>query len=205
MPSIFNEAVDKSLNTTHISANYAQYEAARNAFFTLVINDLDNLLKPNYTGDPEAPDADRYSADVIEPAIRLNVTKCPIPSFSVATEHYRRGNDVVNFATVPTFTDGTIEVDDVVGLDTKSILYAWLYLAYNPNNRMGGRMQDYKKTATLCEYTQDYELIRSWDIEGIFITEITEGEFDRENDGKRKLSAKFVYDRAVMQLPDEED
>ena len=91
--------------------------------------------------------------------------------------------------------------DDVVGLDTKSLLMSWLYLAYNPNTRMGGRMKDYKKTATLCEYTQDYELIRTWTIEGIFVTGITEGEFDRENDGKRKLSATFVFDRAVIDLP----
>jgi hypothetical protein len=75
---------------------------------------------------------------------------------------------------------------------------SWLYLAYNPNTRMGGRMKDYKKTAVLTEYTQDYEPIRNWNIEGIFITKISEGDFDRENDGKRKLSAEFVFDRATV-------
>jgi hypothetical protein len=99
---------------------------------------------------------------------------------------------------VPTWNGGTIEVDDIVGLDTKSILMSWHYLVYNPHTRKGGRMKDYKKTATLCEYTQDYELIRTWTIEGIFITKISEGDFDRENDGKRKLSAEFVFDRATV-------
>jgi hypothetical protein len=76
---------------------------------------------------------------------------------------------------------------------------SWLYLAYNPNTRLGGRMKDYKKTCTLYEYTQDYELIRTWTLYGCFLTKITDNEFDREaSDGKRKLSAEISYDRAVV-------
>lgn len=194
---------DESLNTRHISSNLANYEAARNAFFTLIVDDLTNLLKPDYSGDPEAAtEGDRITNG--QDILRLNVTKAPVPHFSVGTEEYRRGNDVVKFATVPTWEAGTIEVDDVVGLDTKSILMAWLYLAYNPHTRKGGRMKDYKKTCTLCEYTQDYELIRTWTLYGVFVTKITEAEFDRENDGKRKLTVEFSYDRATVELPNVE-
>jgi hypothetical protein len=58
-------------------------------------------------------------------------------------------------------------------------------------------MIDYKKTCTLYEYTQDYKLIRKWTLEGCFIKGLTEGEFDREStDGKRKITAEIVYDRA---------
>jgi hypothetical protein len=59
-------------------------------------------------------------------------------------------------------------------------------------------MKDYKKTATLQEYTQDYELVREWAIEGIFVTAVEESEFDRENDSKRKLTVQFKYDRAYL-------
>lgn len=196
---------DESLNTRHISTNLANYEAARSAFFTLVIDGLDNnLLKPNYTGEEAAAaDSDRISN--AQEVLRLNVTKTSVPHFSVEVASYRRGNDVVKFATTPTWDSGTLVVDDIVGLDTKSILMAWLYKAYNPHTRKGGRMKDYKKTATLCEYTQDYELVRSWTIEGIFITKIQEDDFDRETDGKRKLTVEFAYDRAVMDLPDTEE
>ena len=156
---------DESLNTRHISNHLADYEAARNAFFTLVVDDLTNLLKPDYSGDPEnATESDRLVG--AQDSLRLNVTKFPVPQFGVGTEEYRRGNDVVKFATVPTWDAGSFQVDDVVGLDTKSILMAWLYLAYNPHTRKGGRMKDYKKTCTLCEYTQDYELIRTWTLYG---------------------------------------
>ena len=95
-----------------------------------------------------------------------------------------------------------IVVDDVVGLRTKDMLYAWQYLAYNPITRKGGRMKDYKKTCTLIEYTQDYEQIRRWTLDGCFVTGIDEADFDRENDGKRQISVEFVFDRATMEIPE---
>ena len=195
------------LSTAEISAsiseNLSSYEAARSGFFILVVDGLDDLLKPNYRGEAEnAEDSDRIKK--AQETLKLSVTKCPVPHFEIATNEYRRGNDVVKFAGVPTWNGGTITVADYVGLDTKSLLMSWLYKAYNPHTRKGGRMKDYKKTATLCEYTQDYELIRTWTIEGMFITKITEDDFDKENDGPRKLNVEFVVDRATVDLPDEE-
>ena len=193
---------DKSLTAEHISNNLANYEAARNAFFVLVVHDLDNLVKPNYTG--ENPGENDYIANA-EEVLRLNVVKSSIPHFSVGTESYRRGNEIVNFATTPTWDGGTLTVDDVVGLRTKDILVAWLYKAYNPNTRKGGRMSEYKKSAQLIEYTQDYEQVRIWNIQGMFITKLNDSEFDRENDGKRQIGVEFVFDRATMEIPEEEE
>ena len=195
---------DESLNTRHISTNLSNYEAARTAFFVLEIHGLNNLLKPDYTGDPSTATEADYIQNA-EEILRLNVIKCPIPHFEISTNEYRRGNDVVHFAGVPTWNGGDIVVDDIVGLDTKSALMAWLYKAYNPHTRKGGRMVDYKKQATLIEYTQDYEPIRSWQIEGMFLTKLQEGDFDRENDGKRQISATFIFDRAIVDLPSEEE
>ena len=195
------------LSTAEISAsiseNLSSYEAARSGFFILVVDGLDDLLKPDYKGEAEnAEDSDKIKK--AQETLKLSVTKCPVPHFEIATNEYRRGNDVVKFAGVPTWNGGTITVADYVGLDTKSLLMSWLYKAYNPHTRKGGRMKDYKKTATLCEYTQDYELIRTWTIEGMFITKITEDDFDKENDGPRKLNVELVFDRATVDLPDEE-
>lgn len=195
---------DESLNTRHISSNLGNYEAARTGFFVLEVADLTNLLKPNYTGEPEAAGPNDYIQNASD-ILRLNVVKCPVPHFSVETLTYRRGNDVVHFAGVPTWDGGQIVVDDIVGLDTKSILTAWLNKTYNPHTRKGGRMVEYKKHATLIEYTQDYVPIRRWQIEGIFITKLSEGDFDKENDGKRQITADFIFDRAIMELPEEEE
>jgi hypothetical protein len=62
-------------------------------------------------------------------------------------------------------------------------------------------MWEYKKTCTLIEYTQDYVPVRTWTLEGCFITKIDEEDFDRENDGKRQLNVSISFDRAIMALP----
>ena len=50
-----------------------------------------------------------------------------------------------------------------------------------------------------------YELIRKWTIEGIFITKITEDDFDRASTDKRQLQVDFSYDRATQSFTDEEN
>ena len=191
--------MSNSLSAQHISTNLANYEAARTGFFSLIVDDIDNIVNAAYSGDPR----DAAASDKIARAqetLKLNVVKAPVPHYSLATLEYRRGNDQVKFAGVPTFDSGDITVDDVVGLDTKSILMAWQALAYNVYTRKGGRMKDYKKNATLIEYTQDFEQVRSWTIYGCWVSKISEGEFDKENDGKRQITATIEYDRAEMNL-----
>lgn len=196
---------DQSLNTMHISENLAAYEAARNSFFVFYVDptQLTNLCSPDFdpdSGEAKIEDGTLYDGQIASDALRLNVVKASVPNFTIETHEYRRGNDVVKFAGVPTFKEGSITVDDVVGQRTKDLLYAWQYLAYNPITRKGGRMKDYKKTCTLIEYTQDYEQIRRWTLAGCFVTAVDEGDFDRESDGKRQMTVSISYDRAVMDL-----
>lgn len=196
---------DQSLNTLHISENLAAYEAARNSFFVFYVDptQLTNLYSPDFdpdSGEAKVEDGTLFDGQMASDAIRLNVVKSSVPNFTIEPLEYRRGNDVVKFAGVPTFSAGSITVDDVVGLRTKDMLYAWQYLAYNPITRKGGRMKDYKKTCTLIEYTQDYEQIRYWTLYGCFITSIDEDGFDRENDGKRQMTVSISYDRAIMSI-----
>ena len=191
--------MEESLHARHISANLATYEAARTGFFSLIVDDIDNIINAAYSGNhADATDNDRISR--AQETLTLNVVSAPVPHFKVNTLSYKRGNDTVNFAGTPEFNGGTITVDDVVGQDTKSILMAWQALTYNVYTRKGGRMRDYKKNATLIEYTQDFEEVRRWTIYGCFITEITEDDFNKENDGKRQIKASIIYDRAEMVL-----
>ena len=195
--------MSNSLSAQHISTNLANYEAARSGFFSLIVNDIDNIVKASYTGDHSAAtNSDKISQ--AQEILKLNVTNAPVPHFQLQKLSYKRGNDTVNFAGTPEFQDGEITVDDVVGLDTKSILMAWQGLAYNVHTRKGGRMSAYKKQATLVEYTQDFEQVRSWTLYGCWIQNVTEDAFNKEQDGKRAIRATIVYDRAVMNLPEGE-
>lgn len=191
--------MSNSLSAQHISTNLANYESARTGFFSLIVDDIDNIVSAAFSGNPaEAADSDKIAR--AQETLKLNVVKAPVPHFSLGVNQYKRGNDTVKFAGTPEFQSGNLTIDDVVGMDTKSILMAWQGLAYNVHTRKGGRMKDYKKTCTLIEYTQDFEQIRSWIMHGCWISEVSEGEFDKENDGKRQITAKLEYDRAEMVL-----
>lgn len=192
--------MSNSLSAQHISTNLANYEAARSGFFSLIVDNIDNIIKASYTGGAaDATDSDKIKQ--AQETLKLNVVQAPVPHFQLQKMSYKRGNDTVNFAGTPEFSDGEITVDDVVGLDTKSILMAWQALAYNVHTRKGGRMKDYKKDATLIEYTQDFEQVRSWKLYGCWISNITEDNFNKEQDGKRQVRATIVYDRAIMDMP----
>ena len=136
--------MSNSLSAKHISTNLANYEAARTGFFSLIVDDIDNIVSAAYSGER----ADATTNDKIARAqetLKLNVIKAPVPHFGVEVLQYKRGNDTVKFAGTPEYETGSITVDDVVGMDTKSILMAWQALTYNVYTRKGGRMKDYKK------------------------------------------------------------
>ena len=191
--------MSNSLSASHISTNLANYEAARTGFFSLIVDDIDNIVNAAYSGERNDATANDKIARAQE-YLKLNVISAPVPHFNLEVLKYKRGNDTVTFAGTPEFQTGSIKVDDVVGLDTKSILMAWQALAYNVYTRKGGRMKDYKKNATLIEYTQDFEQIRSWTLYGCWVSEVSEDEFNKESDGKRQITAKIEYDRAEMNL-----
>lgn len=191
--------MSNSLSAAHISANLAAHEAARTGFFSLIVDDIDNIVKASFSGDPKSATANDKITRAQE-TLKLHVVSAPVPHFNLEVLKYKRGNDTVTFAGTPDYQSGTIKVDDVVGLDTKSILMAWQALAYNVYTRKGGRMKDYKKNATLIEYTQDFEQIRSWTLYGCWVSEVSEDEFNKESDGKRQITAKIEYDRAEMNL-----
>ena len=111
------------LSAYSISNNLKSYEAARSGFFTLIVDNLDNIIRADYSGNKEdLSDSDKISN--AQNYLQLNVTKAPVPHFTLEKLSYKRGNEVVNFAGTPSWSDGEITVDDVVGLDTKSILMA---------------------------------------------------------------------------------
>lgn len=189
---------NSDLSAVHISTNLNDYEAARSGFFTLLVDDIDNIVKASYAGEDAKAAGTTDKIARAQEILKLNVVKAPVPHFSLKKLTYTRGNDQVHFAGVPEFSDGEITVDDVIGMDTKSILMAWQALAYNVHTRKGGRMKDYKKNCTLIEYTQDFEQVRSWTLYGCWIQNITEDGFDKENDNKRQIRASIVYDRAEL-------
>ena len=74
-------------------------------------------------GEATEENGNLYNSKLASDYLRLNVTKASVPSFTLAVLDYRRGNNVVHYAGTPTYDGGSITVRDIVGLDTKSLLY----------------------------------------------------------------------------------
>lgn len=197
----------ESLNNFHISADLAAYEAARSGFFTLMVPDTINKFARvtlNKSGKGTLEDFNTEAGHSADDALRLNVLTSDIPHFSLEVLQYKRGNETIKFAGVPTFEAGSVKVDDIVGQHTKDILMAWQGRAYDVQLGKGGRMKDYKLDCQLCEYTQDFQKIREWTLKGCWISALSEDAFDKENDGKRAITATIQYDKAFINRDSDE-
>ena len=190
--------INDGLSAYHLSTGtHRAYQPAKKNFFEFIVEDLDNLLKPGVEVDlAEDSDYIRNGQEVI----RLTVNKAPVPHFELNDIEIRKGNSVVHYAGTPTFSDGTLEVDDMIGAQSKAVLEAWQNLAYNVVTDKGGRAIDYKKNATLIEYTSDHVKVRSWKLIGCWIKNISEEDYDKTNDDLVRVQGTIRYDRAIPEI-----
>ena len=190
--------INDGLSAYHLSTGtHRAYQPAKKNFFEFIVEDLDNLLKPGVEVDL-AEDSD-YIINGQE-VIRLTVNKAPVPHFELNDIEIRKGNSIVHYAGTPTFSDGTLEVDDMIGAQSKAVLEAWQNLAYNVVTDKGGRAIDYKKNATLIEYTSDHVKVRSWRLIGCWIKNISEDDYDKTNDDLVRIQGTIRYDRAIPEI-----
>ena len=190
--------INDGLSVYHLSTGtHRAYQPAKKNFFEFIVEDLDNLLKPGVEVDlAEDSDYIRNGQEVI----RLTVNKAPVPHFELNDIEIRKGNSIVHYAGTPTFNDGTLEVDDMIGAQSKAVLEAWQNLAYNVVTDKGGRAIDYKKNATLIEYTSDHVKVRSWKLIGCWIKNISEDDYDKTNDDLVRVQGTIRYDRAIPEI-----
>lgn len=190
--------INDGLSTYHLSTGtHRAYQPAKGNFFEFIIEDLGDLLKPGVEEDL-AGDSDYITNG--QEIIRLTVNKAPVPHFELNDIEIRKGNSVVHYAGTPTFSEGSIEVDDMIGAQSKAVLEAWQNLAYNVVTDKGGRAINYKRNATLIEYTSDHVRVRSWKLIGCWIRGIDESDYDKESDDLRRLTATIRYDRALPEI-----
>ncbi len=178
------------------SANPSLYEISRSNNFELIVTGIDSLLKAGAKVDEDTAEDGDYTSGG-EEAVRLSVIKTTVPHFTQEEIEIKRGNMKMYAAGVPTYTEGTLEVNDFIGLNGKSVLQAWQRLSFDATSEKVGRMVDYKKSCTLIEYSPDYQLIRKWRLDGCWVKGLTEPEFSMEDGAKRTITATIRYDRAL--------
>ena len=192
---------NESLSAYHLSSNPGNtYEPGRGNFFELIVDGLGDLLRAGVDRNL-AEESDFI--DNAQEVVRLTVSQVNVPHFDQDVITIRRGNSVSKYAGAPTFNEGSLIVDDLIGADSKSVLEAWQRLSYDVTTDKGGRAINYKKNATLIEYTADWKQVRYWELIGCWISGLSEDAYNKESTGDlRKVSATIQYDRAIPHMPD---
>lgn len=179
----------------HLSDQPELYESQRDNNFEFIITDIDNLIRAG------ADETDTESIIVnAQHTLRYSVTEAFIPNFTQEVITVSRGNSVIKAAGKPTFSEGSIVVNDFIGADTKSALMAWQRLSYDVKTDTVGSMANYKKTCYLLEYDPSFNLVRTWKLIGCFVSGLSENSYNAESSGKKVITATIAYDRAIPEV-----
>lgn len=191
--STLNQNTEASQGTYVLADNPNLYEPQRSNNFDFIVTGLDNIIRAGTNGD----EAGAVIVNAQE-TLRIAVNSAFVPHFTQEILSLNRGNDTIKYAGKITFPEGQFIINDYIGADTKSILMAWQNLSGNVKTEKVGHASDYKKDAYLVEYTPDYTTVRRWVLKGCWISGISEGEYNHDNNELRKVTATIQYDKAYI-------
>lgn len=176
-----------SQSAYHMADSPNLYEPQRSNNFEFIVSGLGTLVIPDGSGRT-------INEQNASDAIRLSVSSTSVPHFQQSVIEIQRGNNTVKYAGTPTFDSGTLVINDYIGLEAKMVLEAWQNLSYNVRTQKVGLAGDYKKEAYLVEYTPDYQAVRKWVLKGCWISQISEDNYNNEENSKRSITATIQYD-----------
>lgn len=181
------------IGTIHLSDNPALFEVVRKNTFEFVVTDLDGIMRAGMIGN----ESNAYIPNAQE-VLKLSVNKAFVPHFNQNIIEIKRGNSTIKYAGTPTWEDGTIQINDYIGADTLSVLMAWQNLSYNVEKETVGAVDTspYKKDCYLIEYSPDLRKVRTFILEGCWISKIDSQEFSSDDGEKNQIGATITYDRA---------
>lgn len=174
---------------TYHMVNHSGFEPQRTNNFEVQIAGL-SKLKPAGTGKI----LDMGKAGQL---ITLSVASYAAPQINVSSINIAYGNNKVKFAGLPEFPDSQIVLNDFIGIDVENILSTWQSCVYNPSNQCIGLAKDYKKTAYLHEYDPAGTNLRSWELDGVWLSNLQLGDFNQEGNASRQITCTLIYDRAI--------
>ena len=193
--STINTPSDTAMGTYHLANNPHLFEIQRSNNFELLVTGLENIIRAGMNGTETSAKIENA-----QEILRLSVVSSTVPHFTQAAIEVKRGNNSIKFAGVPTFTSGTVVINDYIGANSKEVLMAWQNLSYNVLTEKVGLASDYKKDCYLVEYTPDYQKVRQWKMHGCWVSEISETDFNNENNEKKQVTVKIEYDRAELDM-----
>ena len=189
-------AFESQIGTYHLGENPKLYEPQRTNNFEFVVTNIDDILRPGPAGD-ETDGVFRNAQEIL----RISVSSASVPHFSQETLSVKRGNSTIKFAGTPSFSDGEVVFRDYIGANTKEILMAWQNLSYNVYTEKVRALArtNYKKDAYLIEYPPDFaQPIRRWVLHGCWVSNLSEDNYDNENNSLKLVTCTIPYDWAAL-------
>lgn len=190
-PSTINQLGDK-IGTYYLSDNANIYEIQRRNNFEFVVP-FDLPLKKAGLLDTDTDPEDFVEEP--EHVIKIACSAVDIPTYTQSVIPIRRGNTSIKFAGVPEFGSGTVTLNDYIGADVVGVMTAWQNLSYNIGTEKVGLVRDYKRDCKLLQYSPDYQLVRTWVLQGCWISGLNFGSMSSEANEKVSINATIQYDR----------
>lgn len=97
---------------------------------------------------------------------------------------------------------GTLVVRDLLQKDIEKAIDKWRASVYDKVNDQIGFAFNYKKDAKVVQYAPDGTYIRSWDLEGVWPSEVDYGQISYDSPGVKTVSITLQYDKARINRSD---
>ena len=131
---------------------------------------------------------------------------CNAPEITFEGQTANRMNETFNYAGLPKWNDITCTFYDYIRNSTNSsselsagdILYNWSCMIYNPLTGQMGYKTQYATSATLAQLDPAGNVVRAWNMFGIFPTRVNFGSGLSATDSEIcEIEARFKYDLAI--------
>lgn len=140
-------------------------------------------------------------------ALAFVAKSCTTPKLTFEGDvNINRMNETYKFAGTPSWNDIDCKFYDFIRNDSDSknessagdILYNWACMIYNPLTGQMGYKTQYATSATLAQLDPAGNIIRAWNLFGIWPSSVSWGDdLDYTNGSACEISATFKYDLAI--------
>jgi len=154
-------------------------------------------LQNKYKWEPQRTNHFEVVISGLPAELTLAVNTFSLPNVTTDPIEVPHGNSRKKFAGQAAFGGAdTLEVIDYVGLDTEAIVNDWKILVFNPETDQMGIANDYKKNATVTEFSPDHTQLRVWYLEGVWPSGVAFGDsLTQDGSDVKKITLSLAYDR----------
>lgn len=130
--------------------------------------------------------------------LELACSSTGLPTVSNDPIELAYGNSKVKVAGQANVDDVSVTVKDFIEADVEQILWKWRLKVYNPETGKVGWAKNYKKDATIIQYGPNGEVLRKWQLKGVWPTSLDLGEASYDGSDAKQITMNLSVDNAIL-------